>query len=73
MVQYVNGFSCIMNSESKQLLIDFEQNFPKKNEKGFDSSNVVTESVSTLVMDFDLGQRLYQALKGVFEKNTSEE
>lgn len=72
MVNYVNGFSCIMNNQSKQLLFDFTQEFPEKNEKGFNGSNIVTESVATIVMDLDVVERMYHVLKGVFEKGETE-
>ena len=73
MVKYVNGFSCIVNNESKQLLMNFVQNFPKISEDGFDSSNIVSESVATIAMDLELVEKMYQALKSIFEGNNEVE
>ena len=73
MVKYVNSFSCVMNNESKQFLIDFAQNFPELSESGFNSSKLVMESVATIAMDLELAENLYQVLKKTFDVSSEEE
>ena len=67
MVQYVNGMSCAINNDNKQLIINFEQSFPELGEQGFNNTNLVSESVVTIMMDLELVEKMHQVLSQVLK------
>ena len=67
MVQYVNGMSCAINNDNKQLIINLEQSFPELGEQGFNNTNLVSESVVTIMMDLELVEKMHQVLSQVLK------
>ena len=58
MLQYVNGFSCAMDSEKDELIIKLLQRSP---------DGVIMDEVATIVMGKVTAQRLLEGLKEMLE------
>lgn len=66
MLHYVNGFSCAMDSDKEEFIIDFVQRVPKIELDGI-QEDMVTESVASLVMGKAVAERLLKALKEMLD------
>ena len=64
MLQYVNGFSCAMDSEKDELIIKLLQRRPDFTD---DIDGVIMEEVATIVMGKVTAQRLLEGLKEMLE------
>lgn len=66
MLQYVNGFSCALNEEKEEFILNFVQRFPKIKDGKMENETDV-EVVSSLVMDMQIAKRLKNALGEMLE------
>ena len=64
MLQYVNGFSCAMDSEKDELIIKLLQRSPDFTD---DNDGVIMDEVETIVMGKVTAQRLLEGLKEMLE------
>lgn len=64
MLQYVNGFSCAMDSEKDELIIKLLQRSP---DFTADNDGVIMDEVATIVMGKVTAQRLLEGLKEMLE------
>ena len=64
MLQYVNGFSCAMDSEKDELIIKLLQRSPDFTD---DNDGVIMDEVATIVMGKATAQRLLEGLKEMLE------
>ena len=64
MLQYVNGFSCAMDSEKDELIIKLLQRSP---DFADDNDGVIMDEVATIVMGKVTAQRLLEGLKEMLE------
>ena len=64
MLQYVNGFSCAMDSEKDELIIKLLQRSP---DFTVDNDGVIMDEVATIVMGKVTAQRLLEGLKEMLE------
>ena len=64
MLQYVNGFSCAMDSEKDELIIKLLQRSPDFTD---DNDCVIMDEVATIVMGKVTAQRLLEGLKEMLE------
>ena len=64
MLQYVNGFSCAMDSEKDELIIKLLQRSPDFTD---DNDGVIMDEVATIVMGKVTAQRLSEGLKEMLE------
>lgn len=64
MLQYVNGFSCAMDSEKDELIIKLLQRSPDFTD---DNDGVIMDEVVTIVMGKVTAQRLLEGLKEMLE------
>ena len=67
MLQYVNGFACSVNAESKDLVIEFVQIAPSFNS---DNNEPIQEKVVSVVMPEVVAGNLLDALLEVLDKDT---
>lgn len=66
MLQYVNGFSCAMDNEREDFIINFVQRIPKIEDEGM-QEEMITENISSLVMNKNVAERLLDALKEMLD------
>ena len=64
MLQYVNGFSCAMDSEKDELIIKLLQRSPDFTDY---NDGVIMDEVATIVMGKVTAQRLLEGLKEMLE------
>lgn len=64
MLQYVNGFSCAMDSEKDELIIKLLQRSPDFTD---DNDGVIMDEVATIVMGKVIAQRLLEGLREMLE------
>ena len=64
MLQYVNGFSCAMDSEKDELIIKLLQRSPDFTD---DNDGVIRDEAATIVMGKVTAQRLLEGLKEMLE------
>ena len=64
MLQYVNGFSCAMDSEKDELIIKLLQRSPDFTD---DNDGVIMDEVATIVMGKVTAQRLLEGLREMLE------
>lgn len=64
MLQYVNGFSCAMDSEKDELIIKLLQRSPDFTD---DNDGVIMDEVATIVMGKVTAQHLLEGLKEMLE------
>lgn len=64
MLQYVNGFSCAMDSEKDELIIKLLQRSPDFTD---DNDGVIMDEAATIVMGKVTAQRLLEGLKEMLE------
>ena len=64
MLQYVNGFSCAMDSEKDELIIKLLQRSPDFTD---DNDGVIMDEVATIVMGKVTAQRLLEGLTEMLE------
>ncbi len=64
MLQYVNGFSCAMDSEKDELIIKLLQRSPDFTD---DNDGVIMDEVATIVMGKVTAQCLLEGLKEMLE------
>lgn len=64
MLQYVNGFSCAMDSKKDELIIKLLQRSPDFTD---DNDGVIMDEVATIVMGKVTAQRLLEGLKEMLE------
>ena len=64
MLQYVNGFSCAMDSEKDELINKLLQRSPDFTD---DNDGVIMDEVATIVMGKVTAQRLLEGLKEMLE------
>ena len=64
MLQYVNGFSCAMDSEKDELIIKLLQRSPDFTDG---NDGVIMDEVATIVMGKVTAQRLLEGLKEMLE------
>ena len=64
MLQYVNWFSCAMDSEKDELIIKLLQRSPDFTD---DNDGVIMDEVATIVMGKVTAQRLLEGLKEMLE------
>ena len=64
MLQYVNGFSCAMDSEKDELIIKLLQRSPDFTD---DNDGVIMDEVTTTVMGKVTAQRLLEGLREMLE------
>lgn len=72
MLQFVNGFSCAVDSEKKEFIINFVQRIPKIDDEGMQTETIV-ENVSSIVMGKSLAEKLVDAVQGMLETEEHEE
>ena len=63
MLQYVNGFSCAMDSEKDEMIIKLLQRSPDFT----DDDGVIMDEVATIVMGKVTAQRLLEGLREMLE------
>lgn len=66
MMQYTNGFSCALDSESGELIIKFLQQAPIIKEDGI-TKDVAIDEVTELIMPNKMAKQLSLALNNLFE------
>lgn len=71
MLQFTNGFSCAMDQEKEEIMINFVQQIPKIENDG-KPQGVQTEEVIKLVMGKVLAQNLLDALTEILTEDESE-
>lgn len=71
MVQYVNGFSCAINEEKGEFMLNYTQRFPKIVQGNLEDENE-TEIVSSLVMNTQVAERLRDALNDLLGDESEE-
>ena len=64
MFQYVNGFSCAMDSEKDEMIIKLLQRSPDFTD---DNDGVIMDEVTTIVMGKVTAQRLLEGLREMLE------
>ena len=64
MLQYVNGFSCAMDSEKDEMIIKLLQRSPDFTD---DNDDVIMDEVATIVMGKVTAQRLLEGLREMLE------
>ena len=64
MFQYVNGFSCAMDSEKDEMIIKLLQRSPDFTD---DNDGVIMDEVATIVMGKVTAQRLLEGLREMLE------
>ena len=64
MLQYVNGFSCAMDSEKDEMIIKLLQRRPDFTD---DNDGVIMDEVTTIVMGKVTAQRLLEGLREMLE------
>ena len=64
MLQYVNGFSCAMDSEEDEMIIKLLQRSPDFTD---DNDGVIMDEVATIVMGKVTAQRLLEGLREMLE------
>ena len=64
MLQYVNGFSCAMDSEKDEMIIKLLQRSPDFTD---DNDGVIMDEVTTIVMGKVTAQRLLEGLRETLE------
>ena len=64
MLQYVNGFSCAMDSEKDEMIIKLLQRSPDFTD---DNDGVIMDEVTTIVMGKVTAQHLLEGLKEMLE------
>lgn len=64
MLQYVNGFSCAMDSEKDEMIIKLLQRSPDFTD---DNDGVIMGEVATIVMGKVTAQRLLEGLREMLE------
>ena len=64
MLQYVNGFSCAMDSEKDEMIIKLLQRSPDFTD---DNDGVIMDEVTTIVMGKVTAQRLLEGLREMLE------
>ncbi len=67
MLQYVNGFSCAVDNEKKEFIINFVQRIPKIDENGI-QEELTTEAVSSIVMGVGVAEKLFHTLEEMLEE-----
>ncbi|MDO4328126.1 MAG: DUF3467 domain-containing protein [Lachnospiraceae bacterium] len=72
MLQYINGFSCAMDDEKEEFMINFVQRLPMIKD-GNIQEEMAAETVSSIVMRKAVAEQLYDALKELLEQNDAEE
>ncbi len=68
MLQFTNGFSCAMDQEKEELMINFIQQIPNIDE-GSKVNSTRVEEVAQLVMGKVLARNLLDALTQVLEED----
>lgn len=64
MLQYVNGFSCAMDSEKDEMIIKLLQRSPDFTD---DNDGVIMDEVAPIVMGKVTAQRLLEGLREMLE------
>ena len=64
MLQYVNGFSCAMDSEKDEMIIKLLQRSPDFTD---DNDGVIMDEVATIVMGKVTAQRSLEGLREMLE------
>ena len=64
MLQYVNGFSCAMDSEKDEMIIKLLRRSPDFTD---DNDGVIMDEVTTIVMGKVTAQRLLEGLREMLE------
>ena len=64
MLQYVNGFSCAMDSEKDEMIIKLLKRSPDFTD---DNDGVIMDEVATIVMGKVTAQRLLEGLREMLE------
>ncbi len=67
MLQYVNGFSCAVDNEKEEFIINFVQRIPKIDENGI-QEELTTEAVSSIVMGVGVAEKLFHTLEEMLEE-----
>lgn len=71
MLQFTNGFSCAMDQNKEELMINFVQQIPEIGEDG-KTQSVQNENVIKLVMGKVLAQNLLDALTEILAADSEE-
>lgn len=71
MLQFTNGFSCAMDQQKEELMINFIQQIPEIGDDG-KTENVRIEEVINLVMGKVMAQNLLEALSGILSEDDTE-
>lgn len=71
MLQYVNGFSCAIDSEKEDVILNFVQRSPVIDEEGIQEETQV-ETVSSLIMGKAVAERLLEALEELLTSEAEE-
>lgn len=72
MLLFTNGFSCAMDQQKEELVINFVQQVPEVGEDG-KAKNIKVEEVSKLVMGKVMAQNLLEALTEILTDNSEKE
>lgn len=67
MLQYVNGFSCAVDNEKEEFIINFVQRIPKIDENGI-QEELTTEAVFSIVMGVGVAEKLFHTLEEMLEE-----
>ena len=71
MLQFTTGFSCAMDQQKEELIINFIQQIPEIGDDG-KTENVRIEEVINLVMGKVMAQNLLEALSGILSEDDTE-
>ena len=71
MLQFTNGFSCAMEKQKEELMINFIQQIPEIGDDG-KTENVRIEEVINLVMGKVMAQNLLEALSEILSEDDTE-
>ncbi len=71
MLQFTNGFSCAMDKQKEELMINFIQQIPEIGDDG-KTENVRIEEVINLVMGKVMAQNLLEALSEILSEDDTE-
>lgn len=72
MLQYINAFFCTYNDSQGSFVIRLRQTEPVENAED-DSVNIITNEITSIIMDKESAQNLADAIYGLLGKNNDSE
>lgn len=64
-VEYINGFSCAINEDRNELVINFLRTMPKTNEEGDFEDGVEASRICTIIMNSDNAMNLKNSIENL--------